>query len=866
MKRKLLMFAFVALFLFSFAFAQTITSIADIQDTTGTGSPDSPLNGQVVTVSGIVTAELQGDNKANGGISDYYFWIQDNEALWSGIKVVYSDSLIAEGDSISICGTVEENYNQTQIKDVTSYTLHESGCKLPKALEVITAQAASEPYEGCLVCVKDVKISETNIGSYGEWRVDDNSGPIQISTRAIFYYTPVLDDSVKSISGIVMYDYGEYKLSPRLAYDIVEAGEYTRLQRIQQVRNSDLLKTPTDTESDISYLDGDTMKVKGIVTMPTGLSYAGAGIKFIFGEPGGGPWSAILSYHADSTAYPVLYEGDEIEMSGYIGEYTTASSNMTEFWITGPINILNIGQPLPPVDTIATGDLRLPVTAEQWGNVMIAVKDAFVIDVNPQYELFSVDDGTGEILIDDDSDSLIGYIDPPVGAVFESIKGWVYHHYGSYTDSNTYVLEPLYVEDLVLGSGPPQLANVSRNPGVPTSSDPVEVSVDVTTNATIDSVTIWYTIDGGEYIHTAMSFLEGDIWTGTIPQQSDCAWVDYYIVATDDIGLTSTMPADTSVLFYSYVVRDAGLTISDVQYTPWSLADSPFNGYEVTVSGIVTADTAFKANYGAYVIQDGAGPWNGIYIFGTDDILLRGDEVQVWGTVDDYNADWHFKWDNNTVILVDSVKILSSGNAEPSPVVLTTAELSGDSETAEQYEGVLVKVANAQVTAINPYDWSIDDGSGPCLLDDDASSIDAWFDSLEVNDVISQVTGVFTFSFGTYKIEVRDIEDVGPIVGIAEEPINYPLTYSLKQNFPNPFNPETRIYFEIPNQEHISIVIYNILGQKIRNLAMDTYPAGKHILNWNGRNDNGELVSSGTYIVRMKAGNYIDSKKMLLIR
>jgi len=136
MKRKLLMFAFVALFLFSFAFAQTITSIADIQDTTGTGSPDSPLNGQVVTVSGIVTAELQGDNKANGGISDYYFWIQDNEALWSGIKVVYSDSLIAEGDSISICGTVEENYNQTQIKDVTSYTLHESGCKLPKALRL----------------------------------------------------------------------------------------------------------------------------------------------------------------------------------------------------------------------------------------------------------------------------------------------------------------------------------------------------------------------------------------------------------------------------------------------------------------------------------------------------------------------------------------------------------------------------------------------------------------------------------------------------------------------------------------------------------------------------------------------------------
>ena len=65
--------------------------------------------------------------------------------------------------------------------------------------------------------------------------------------------------------------------------------------------------------------------------MPSGLSYAGAGVKFIFSEIGGGPWSGILSYNADSTAYPQLFEGDLIEMTGYIGEYRTAPSNMTEF-------------------------------------------------------------------------------------------------------------------------------------------------------------------------------------------------------------------------------------------------------------------------------------------------------------------------------------------------------------------------------------------------------------------------------------------------------------------------------------------------------------------------------------------------------
>ena len=67
-----------------------------------------------------------------------------------------------------------------------------------------------------------------------------------------------------------------------MAYDIVEGGDYTRIQRVQQVRYSDLLKTPVDGVSDISYLDGDTITVKGVVTMPTGLSDAGDGIKFIF--------------------------------------------------------------------------------------------------------------------------------------------------------------------------------------------------------------------------------------------------------------------------------------------------------------------------------------------------------------------------------------------------------------------------------------------------------------------------------------------------------------------------------------------------------------------------------------------------------
>jgi len=102
---------------------------------------------------------------------------------------------------------------------------------------------------------------------------------------------------------------------------------------------------------------------------------------------------------------------------------------------------------------IATGDLRWPTTAEQWGNVTVKVEQATLVELNPtNYDLMAIDDGSGRILVDDDSDSLSAYILPPAGSVFDEVRGWVYHHYGSYDDSSTYKLEPLYTYDLVLNT------------------------------------------------------------------------------------------------------------------------------------------------------------------------------------------------------------------------------------------------------------------------------------------------------------------------------------------------------------------------------------------------------------------------------
>ncbi len=896
---KLLLVPILILFLAFSAFSE-ITPIKDIQFTEDP-SGDSPLLGQEVTISGIVIVEHRGDVYANGSISSSYFFLMDANEAWSGIQIYYKDSTAAEGDSLSLTGTVGEYKGQTQLGDITAFIRHSTRNALPGPLDVTTIDVdTSEAYEGCLVRVNDVTISETDIGNYKNWKIDDGSGEVKIDTRAKYYFNPVLGESLKSLTGVVLSYYDEHTIAPRLAWDIVEGGKYTRIQRIQQVRNSDLLLALNDSRSDVSYsanqedpydLPGDTLTIKGVVTMPTGLSFARAGIKFILSEPEGGPWSSVLSYHPDSSAYPVLLEGDLIEMTGYIGEYNTGPSNMTEFWITSPIEIIELGHSVPAPDYVETGDLRIPETAEQWGNVMVYAKEATIVNYGTAYELFGLDDGSGYVLVDDDSDSLGRYYDPqrdnhpipPLGTIADSIRGWVYHHYGSYGDSTAYKLEPLYIGDILWGVGPPAISNVSRDVDVPTSTDIVTISADITTNQTISETAIYYDVILNDvsagYTKINMVNLTGNTYEGQIPAQIDGSFINYYITTTDDLGQTTFIPADTSLQNYTYIVIDGALSIHNLQYTPWEIADSPFENAKVEVTGITTVDTAAVHHFESLSIQDAEAAWSGIFIFDENENLNfnglnRGDEVTVFGTVTDYNPDWDFKWNNNTVILADSIRVNSSENTV-NPIDVSTGELAANPEA---YEGVLVKISDATFMSVNSYDVTFDDGSGACLIDDDfisANSLNfngdddyiyAFGDTLHLGEKVDMIQGVFVFSFGSFKIEVRDAEDFGTTVGVDPNYKPIPLSYKLEQNFPNPFNPETRIYFEIADAQKVTLVVYNMLGQKVRTITNEYFNVGHHIVNWDGHNDAGNMMPTGVYIYRIKAGNFIRSKKMIMMK
>ena len=95
---------------------------------------------------------------------------------------------------------------------------------------------------------------------------------------------------------------------------------------------------------------------------------------------------------------------------------------------------------------------------------------------------------------------------------------------------------------------------------------------------------------------------------------------------------------------------------------------------------------------------------------------------------------------------------------------------------------------------------------------------------------------------------------------------NIPLKYALEQNYPNPFNPETCIKYSIMKPEKVTLSIYNLLGEKVVTLIDKKQLAGSYVVVWDGRDTQGRIVSSGVYFYKIKAGNFVKTNKMLLLR
>ena len=105
-----------------------------------------------------------------------------------------------------------------------------------------------------------------------------------------------------------------------------------------------------------------------------------------------------------------------------------------------------------------------------------------------------------------------------------------------------------------------------------------------------------------------------------------------------------------------------------------------------------------------------------------------------------------------------------------------------------------------------------------------------------------------------------------PLTDINDEVDMLPKSFALQQNFPNPFNPTTTIAYNLPQKAHVTLTIYNTLGQTVRVFQEGEQSAGTHQLRWDARNTEGHPVSSGMYFYKISTETFTATKKMVLLR
>ena len=93
-----------------------------------------------------------------------------------------------------------------------------------------------------------------------------------------------------------------------------------------------------------------------------------------------------------------------------------------------------------------------------------------------------------------------------------------------------------------------------------------------------------------------------------------------------------------------------------------------------------------------------------------------------------------------------------------------------------------------------------------------------------------------------------------------------PESFLLSQNYPNPFNANTNILFDLPTTGSVELSVYDLLGRKVVVLLNEYLPAGSHTVTWDGRSGDGNLMATGVYFYRLKAADFDDTKKMLLVK
>jgi len=398
---------------------------------------------------------------------------------------------------------------------------------------------------------------------------------------------------------------------------------------------------------------------------------------------------------------------------------------------------------------------------------------------------------------------------------------------------------------------------------------------------------LFYQINGGDFTEVAMTQVDGNNYSAAIPAQIALTEIGYYIHGEDQAGKIANHPYIGSADPHTFLV---GRPIMAVSTNNIELTIAPGNSEDTTfqISNIGELDVNYQISYTAAAAE------RETYEYNISDSPASG--AYESNTYDENN------WEDFEVTENDLINTV-----EISYDWATDNYASEGSFKIESPAGITATIGAGQASGnytstLNNFNHEIMDGDWKIWIADSygdgghqATNITVSFNTLAASEIWLEVTPIIGTIIGgdstdiTISADAANLE-MGDYIGSINISSNDPETPTahidvnltvgnvdaddtelqlsqLYKNYPNPFNPETTISFSVNNSSaKTDIAIYNMKGQKIKQLVNDKMSAGIHSVVWTGTDNNNKKAASGVYFYKMTNGNFSASKKMILMK
>lgn len=313
--------------------------------------------------------------------------------------------------------------------------------------------------------------------------------------------------------------------------------------------------------------------------------------------------------------------------------------------------------------------------------------------------------------------------------------------YGYQGNRNPFIDNPAYADMIWSKSAVPvvEFSEIQQSPEKPDDKTEVAISAKVNENANLTSAKLVWGTDYYNISNEVGMRIENNNLSARIPVQEQGAKVYYQIIVSSD-----EREFNSALFSFSIPIDFEGelLTIKQIQ---GEAKQSPYEDEIVSTKGIVTG--VFGNDF---YLQDQTGAWNGIYVYNSENIPDIGDKLILTAAVKEYHS-------LTELVEISYYQVISKNNPLPEPVTISSSVLTANSDQSEQYEGVYVRVENVDCTeGVKAYGlWKVNDGSGETFIHNPVG--------LNLDPVVGEmytIEGIATYTYGDYKIDIRNADDV----------------------------------------------------------------------------------------------------------